>query len=75
MSISAFTYGQMTPFEAISQYFIENSKSLGGGYNMVNVILVDFRGLDTMLELLVLGIAALGVISLIKLRVGESDDV
>ncbi|SDL24156.1 Na+/H+ antiporter subunit A [Lacicoccus qingdaonensis] len=75
VSISAFTYGQMTPFEAISQYFIENSKSLGGGYNMVNVILVDFRGLDTMLELLVLGIAALGVISLIKLRVGESDDV
>ena len=75
VSMSAFTYGQTAPFEAISAYFIENSKELAGGYNMVNVVLVDFRGLDTMLELLVLGIAALGAVSMIKLKVKEDDDV
>ncbi|SOC44147.1 Na+/H+ antiporter subunit A [Salinicoccus kekensis] len=75
VSISAFTFGQTTSLAAISEYYIENSKILAGGYNMVNVVLVDFRGLDTMLELLVLGIAALGVVSLIKLKVRESDDV
>ena len=54
---------------------MENSKVLAGGYNIVNVILVDFRGLDTMLEILVLGIAAFGVVSLIKLRMEGSEDV
>ncbi len=75
VSISAFTFGQVTPFETIATYYMENSKPLGGGTNMVNVILVDFRGLDTLLEILVLGIAALGVVSLVKLRLKESDDV
>ena len=42
---------------------------------MVNVILVDFRGLDTMLEALVLGIAALGIVVLIKLRMTGREDV
>ncbi|MEW6624199.1 MAG: hydrogen gas-evolving membrane-bound hydrogenase subunit E [Bacillota bacterium] len=54
-------------FEPISHYFVENSKTLGGGTNMVNVILVDFRGLDTLGEIAVLGIAALGIFALIKL--------
>ena len=35
---------------------------------MVNVILVDSRGLDTMFEITVLGIAALGIYGMIKLR-------
>ncbi|TLS39327.1 Na+/H+ antiporter subunit A [Pseudalkalibacillus caeni] len=55
-------------FEPISDYFIENSYELGGGDNIVNVILVDFRGLDTMLEILVLGLAAIGIYSMIKLK-------
>ncbi len=54
---------------------MQNSKVLAGGYNMVNVILVDFRGLDTLLEILVLGIAALGVVALIKFRLTGREDV
>ena len=75
VSLSAFALGSETNFTSIAAYFIENSKVLAGGYNIVNVILVDFRGLDTMLEILVLGIAAIGVVSLIKLRLKGSEDV
>jgi multicomponent Na+:H+ antiporter subunit A len=55
-------------FESISDYFITHSYELGGGKNVVNVILVDMRGLDTMLEISVLGLAALGISAMIKLR-------
>ncbi|MFK7161760.1 monovalent cation/H+ antiporter subunit A [Marinospirillum sp. MEB164] len=53
------------PFESISGYFLENSYSGGGGTNVVNVILVDFRGTDTLGEIAVLGIAALGIYKLL----------
>ena len=43
----------------ISEYHLNNSYSGGGGTNVVNVILVDFRGFDTFGEITVLGIAAL----------------
>ena len=75
VSLSAFALGSDANFTSISEYFIKNSKVLAGGKNIVNVILVDFRGLDTMLEILVLGIAAIGVVSLIKLRVKDGEDV
>ncbi|MRG86670.1 Na+/H+ antiporter subunit A [Salinibacillus xinjiangensis] len=55
-------------FSPISEYFIEESVPLGGGHNVVNVILVDMRGLDTLFEITVLGIAALAIYALIKLR-------
>jgi multisubunit Na+/H+ antiporter MnhB subunit len=37
-----------------------------GGRNVVNVILVDFRGFDTMGEIVVLAVAALGVVNLVR---------
>ncbi len=52
----------------IADYFVENSVEKAGGHNIVNVILVDFRGLDTLGEISVLGIAALTCYALIKLR-------
>jgi multicomponent Na+:H+ antiporter subunit A len=55
-------------FPSISNYYIENTYKKAGGENMVNVILVDFRGFDTMFEICVLAIAALGIFSMIKLR-------
>jgi multicomponent Na+:H+ antiporter subunit A len=55
-------------FDSISQYYVENTYKKAGGENMVNVILVDFRGFDTMFEITVLGIAALGIFAMIKLR-------
>ncbi|MCX8061995.1 MAG: putative monovalent cation/H+ antiporter subunit A [Anaerolineales bacterium] len=56
---------------SISQFFVENSLPLAHGRNIVNVILVDFRGLDTLGEITVLGIAGLGVFALLKLRLEQ----
>lgn len=55
----------------LTPYFAENSLTLARGHNVVNVILVDFRGFDTMGEITVLGMAALGVYGLLKLRLGQ----
>ena len=51
----------------ISSYFTENAYLLAKGKNIVNVILVDFRGFDTMGEVTVLVVAGIGVYSLLKL--------
>ncbi len=50
----------------ISQYFLENAYPGGGGRNVVNVILVDFRAFDTLGEITVLAIVALTVFSLLR---------
>jgi len=52
----------------ISTFFLENSYVAAHGRNVVNVILVDFRGFDTMGEITVLSIAAIGVFTLLKFR-------
>lgn len=49
---------------SISEFHIANSYSGGGGTNVVNVILVDFRGFDTFGEIIVLGIAAIVIYAL-----------
>lgn len=64
--IGTLCYAMLTtPFDSIAGYYLENAKSGGGGTNVVNVILVDFRGFDTLGEISVLGIAALGIYKLI----------
>lgn len=60
-------------FEPITSFF-ENAYELAGAKNIVNAILVDFRGFDTMLEISVLLIAGLGVYTLIKLRGDKGRD-
>jgi len=55
-------------FPPISEFFDEHSVPQGHGRNVVNVILVDFRAMDTMGEITVLSIAAAGVYALLKLR-------
>jgi multicomponent Na+:H+ antiporter subunit A len=65
------TQGIVSPFESLSYYFIENALPLAGGHNIVNVIIVDFRGYDTLGEIAVMCLAALGVYNLIHSR-GES---
>jgi len=52
--------------ESISSYYLAQSKPGGGGTNVVNVILVDFRGFDTLGEITVLGIAAVGIFAMIQ---------
>ena len=64
--VGSLSYAIMTrPFSTISDFFIANAKTGGGGTNVVNVILVDFRGFDTLGEIAVLGIAALGIFKLL----------
>jgi len=57
----------------ISRFYAENAYLMAKGKNVVNVILVDYRGFDTLIESIVLTIAALGVYSLLKLEVKSSD--
>ncbi|SMC86453.1 multisubunit potassium/proton antiporter, PhaA subunit /multisubunit potassium/proton antiporter, PhaB subunit [Primorskyibacter flagellatus] len=67
LAVSVLTYAiLMRDFaaESISAYHLANSYKGGGGTNVVNVILVDFRGFDTFGEIIVLGIAALVIYAL-----------
>ncbi|SCZ56225.1 monovalent cation/H+ antiporter subunit A [Thiohalomonas denitrificans] len=65
--IALLAFGVMTrPHAPISDFFLENAKPLGGGSNVVNVILVDFRGFDTLGEITVLAIAAAGIFMLLR---------
>lgn len=52
----------------VSDYYAEHSVALAHGRNIVNVILVDFRALDTLGEITVLAVAAIGIYALLKLR-------
>jgi len=64
--IAALSYALMTSgFDSISPYFLRTSVPEGGGANVVNVILVDYRGYDTMGEITVLGIAGVVIYALL----------
>jgi multicomponent K+:H+ antiporter subunit A len=54
------------PSASISDYFLQTTLALGGGANAVNVIIVDYRGFDTLGEITVLVIAALIVHALLS---------
>ncbi len=63
--VAALAYAfLMRDIETISDFHIANSYEGGGGTNVVNVILVDFRGYDTYGEIIVLGIAGLVIYAL-----------
>jgi len=67
LAVAGLTYAILIrdfAFESISTYHLANSYKGGGGHNVVNVILVDFRGFDTFGEIIVLGIAALVIFAL-----------
>ncbi|WP_256369754.1 monovalent cation/H+ antiporter subunit A [Tropicimonas sp. IMCC6043] len=65
LATAALSWALMTrDFETISGYYLKHAKPDGGGTNVVNVILVDFRGYDTFGEIIVLGIAALIIFAL-----------
>ena len=56
----------MQAAKSISGFFLHNAVPSGHGANVVNVILVDFRGFDTMGEITVLALAALGGYALLN---------
>lgn len=68
VGMAGLSYAVMThPVDgSISEYFLSRAYSEGGGRNVVNVILVDFRGFDTFGEITVLGIVALSVFALLR---------
>jgi multicomponent K+:H+ antiporter subunit A len=79
LGVGGLIYALMTresAFASINAYHIANSKTEGGGTNIVNVILVDFRGYDTFGEITVLGIGALVIFALTEaiLRGGPAND-
>ncbi|MBK8962914.1 MAG: monovalent cation/H+ antiporter subunit A [Candidatus Competibacteraceae bacterium] len=64
---AALTWAVLTrPYDSIAGYFLANSVPGGGGANVVNVILVDFRGYDTLGEISVLALAGLGIYALLE---------
>lgn len=64
--VALLVYAVLTrPYQSIGDFFIANSVSGGGGTNVVNVILVDFRGFDTLGEISVLAIAGMGIYALL----------
>lgn len=72
MTLLVMTITQFAEPDRISDYLIENSYVIAKGRNIVNVILVDYRALDTLGELFVLALAAIGVIAMIKLEKKKS---
>lgn len=66
LSAIAFSVLTRPAGKGISSFFVEQSLPQGGGSNVVNVILVDFRAFDTLGEITVLGIVALTVFALLR---------
>jgi multicomponent K+:H+ antiporter subunit A len=68
LGLAALAYAVMTrPLpDTISGYFMRNAYALGGGTNVVNVIIVDFRGFDTLGEITVLAVVSLTVYALLR---------
>ncbi|MBM7609215.1 multicomponent Na+:H+ antiporter subunit A [Lysinibacillus composti] len=56
---------------SIADYYKDTVYSLAGGGNIVNVILVDYRGFDTLFEITVLAIAGMAIYGMIKLRMSK----
>lgn len=59
--------------KSVSKFYADNAYILAKGKNVVNVILVDFRGFDTMIETIVLSIAAVGVYSILKYKTQDGE--
>ncbi|MFA9518674.1 hydrogen gas-evolving membrane-bound hydrogenase subunit E [Halopenitus sp. H-Gu1] len=60
---------------SIAAYYTEQAVPGGGGTNVVNVILVDFRAFDTLGELLVVTVAAIAILVLVTMRTRGEETV
>ncbi|HEX6636020.1 MAG TPA: monovalent cation/H+ antiporter subunit A [Steroidobacteraceae bacterium] len=66
LGVLAYTIMTRPRGAGLAEYFLANALPEGGGRNVVNVILVDFRGFDTFGEITVVGIVALAVYKLLR---------
>ena len=65
VAVGVLVAGQARTAPPASQAYLDRALPEGGGSNVVNVVLVDFRGFDTLGEITVLAVAALGIASLV----------
>ena len=75
MTLIALSAHSQKLIPSISQYYKDTVVSEAGGGNIVNVILVDYRGFDTLFEIAVLSIAGIGVYSMIRLKLSRKEKV
>nr|WP_248061644.1 Na+/H+ antiporter subunit A [Paenibacillus silvae] len=73
MTLVALAASGTVSLDSISSFFLQEAYSSAGGKNVVNVLLVDFRGYDTLLEIMVLGVASLSIYSMINLNLEAKD--
>lgn len=68
LGVAGLAFAIMTrpPVEVLAPFFVERALPDGGGRNVVNVIIVDFRAFDTLGEITVLGVVALTVYALLR---------
>lgn len=66
--LAALSYAMLTRTapQSIAPFYIQRAQPEGGGTNIVNVMLVDFRGFDTLGEITVLGIVGITVYALLR---------
>jgi multicomponent Na+:H+ antiporter subunit A len=67
VALFALLVGNARLAPSVGEEYIARSAPQGGGNNVVNVILVDFRGVDTLGEITVLAVAAIGVANLVNM--------
>jgi multicomponent Na+:H+ antiporter subunit A len=65
---ATFAFAGRRELSEAGAYFLRAGPLEAGGQNVVNTILVDFRALDTLGEITVLAVAALGILALVPLR-------
>ncbi|HSJ50380.1 MAG TPA: hydrogen gas-evolving membrane-bound hydrogenase subunit E [Actinomycetota bacterium] len=64
--IGTYLFTGRRPPSDVARYYLEAGPADAGGQNVVNTILVDFRALDTLGEITVLGVAAVGIAALVR---------
>lgn len=73
ITLIALTVIATPGIKEVGSFHAANAYLLAKGKNIVNVILVDFRGIDTLIEIIVLTISAIGVYGLLKLTIKDKD--
>ncbi|AKF08647.1 Na(+) H(+) antiporter subunit A [Sandaracinus amylolyticus] len=68
VSALALAAARTNPDPSVSAWFLEQSLPAAHGHNVVNVILTDFRSVDTLGETIVVATAGFGVFALLRLR-------
>ena len=74
MTLVALSAHSQKLIPSISEYYKETVFTEAAGGNIVNVILVDYRGFDTLFEIAVLSIAGIGVYGMIRLRLSRKEN-